>query len=246
MVNLARGEGRNGFASGDTYEGIQNVIGYDGSDSEKGDWLQGNNADNYLAGLGGNDAIFGGLGADTISGGAGWDYVSYSSSNEGVTINLSSNINTGGEAEGDKLYGLEGIWGSNNADHFTGGIDDVYFSAGGGDDIIINGAGPLGTDGGDGADTFVFTAEGLGHEFTIKHFDAAEGDKVDLSELLGAFNSDVHSIEDFLRFEEQPWGTYLALDANGGGNNFTTIALFMQSDSELSLTSLYESSAFII
>ncbi len=57
-----------------------------------------------------NDVIWGGAGNDTIQGGAGRDilnagtdggWISYSNSSAGVTVNLLTGVNTGGDAEGD-------------------------------------------------------------------------------------------------------------------------------------------------
>ena len=54
----------------------------------------------------------GGSGADTLVGGAGTDTADYSASASAVTVNLATNVNTGGDAAGDSLSGIENITGS--------------------------------------------------------------------------------------------------------------------------------------
>lgn len=137
------------------------------------DWLQGDGGDDVLiGGLGddmlsggaGNDALSGGAGADVLvggtgddilSGGAGGDHlsggvgdrdmVSYAGSGAGVSVDLSAQTASGGDAEGDVLSGFEGVEGSSFADVLIGsdgndiirpglGADEVY--GGGGMDIV--------------------------------------------------------------------------------------------------------------
>lgn len=70
-VDLAAGTGSGGYASGDTYSGIEQVWG-----SQYRDALTGDGKANYLVGEGGGDWISGGGGADTIVGGGGADVMS--------------------------------------------------------------------------------------------------------------------------------------------------------------------------
>jgi Ca2+-binding RTX toxin-like protein len=51
----------------------------------------------------GANVIAGGAGADTIRGGSGTDTADYSASASAVTVNLATNVNTGGDAQGDSL-----------------------------------------------------------------------------------------------------------------------------------------------
>jgi serralysin len=67
-VDLAAGMGFGGYAEGDTYVSIENVMG-----TSQADVILGNAADNVLNGGDGNDQIVGGAGRDTIIGGNGYD-----------------------------------------------------------------------------------------------------------------------------------------------------------------------------
>jgi Ca2+-binding RTX toxin-like protein len=93
-----------------------------------------------------------------------------------VTVNLATNVNTGGDAEGDKLYGIEIVHGSTHDDTITGDANtnrlrgdfgnDVLSGLGGNDDLfgnsgedtLIGGSGSDTLYGGINADTFVYTA----------------------------------------------------------------------------------------
>lgn len=155
-------------------------------------------------GLGGNDLLIGFLGDDTFEGGAGADIIvggvlninllsatasaagndtaTYTTSNAGVTVDLSTAaplalnlLNTGislsvvdavaghgGHAEGDILIGITNLTGSNFADALTGNGADNLLLGGGGIDTLSGNAGndsifgQTGNDllfGGDGADS---------------------------------------------------------------------------------------------
>jgi Ca2+-binding RTX toxin-like protein len=74
-VSLLTGTGSGGDAEGDTFVGIENLIGtrFHSGDSLTGDngnnILDGRNGDDFLFGMDGNDTLIGGLGRDTMSGG---------------------------------------------------------------------------------------------------------------------------------------------------------------------------------
>jgi Ca2+-binding RTX toxin-like protein len=153
-----------GDAEGDNLQTIENIYG-----SSFSDVITGNNANNDIRGQDGNDIITGGAGADAIDGGAGIDTASYVLSTA-VTINLTTGIQSGGEAAGDVLTNIERIIGSLQSDSLTGsasddvlegndGNDSLYGNAGNdillggiGDDIIISGLGADVIDGGSGID----------------------------------------------------------------------------------------------
>ena len=125
----------------------------------------------------GNDTVTGGAGADSIDGGTGINQVNYSGS-VGVTVNLTTNINTGGDAQGDDLTSIRYVQGTDVADNITGdafgnaiygrdGDDTLNGEAGQdtidggvGDDSIDGGAGDDSIDGGIGNDTITGGADG--------------------------------------------------------------------------------------
>lgn len=139
--------------------------------------------DDQFFGLGGNDLMIGFLGNDTFEGGAGGDIIiggvldinllsatvnaagndsaTYTTSNAGVTVDLSTAaplalnlLNTGislsvveavlghgGHAEGDVLIGITNLTGSNFADALTGNGRDNLLLGGGGTDTLSGNAG---------------------------------------------------------------------------------------------------------
>ena len=225
-VNLIHGIGWGGDASGDTYENIENVVGSNIAGDR--DFIYGSDGSNYIWGLAGNDVLEGMGGADIIDGGAGGDFASYSQSDTGVTVNLETGINTGGDAEGDILISIEKLKGSTHDDSLTGNISDNIIYADQGDDIIYGGAGNDTLYGEEGADTFTFGANNtFGHVDTIKDFNLAEGDKIDISDLLQGYDPLSDAISDFVQFTQ--YGSTnghgaISVDVDGAGDNFMLIA----------------------
>ena len=183
--------------------------------------------DDILIGGDGNDIIFGdsvntdalaaSLGLGTAPG-AGWevfemleadhgwsrqDTIAYIRENaeELATETLDSN---GQPRQGgnDILYGGDG--------------DDILFGQEG-DDILIGGKGNNTLYGGSGADTFVFQHVGEGLD-TVKDFDLSEGDKLDFSAILGAFDPLQDDINSFVFANDNGTDTVIAIDVTGSGN----------------------------
>jgi Ca2+-binding RTX toxin-like protein len=102
--------------------------------------IGGDAADRIIAGAGA-DTIGGGGGADTLVGGAGIDTLTYEASVAAVSVNLASNVNTGGDAAGDNLSGFENIVGSINNDTLTGDSGNNLLVGGKGDDVLDGGLG---------------------------------------------------------------------------------------------------------
>ncbi len=232
-VDLQAGTGSSGDASGDTYNSIENVTGSDitnitGSNAnDYRDWIWGDANDNIIKGLGGNDILEGGAGADTIDGGDGWDYARYLRSDAGVTVNLQTGVNTGGHAEGDTLIGIEAVVGSNYDDSITGGVLNDYIKGELGDDLLFGGAGSDTLYGGSGADTFVYDPyTSIGSLDHIRDFNIAEGDKIDIADLLSPAYSDplTQALTDFVQITDDGTNSTLAVDVDGGGDNFVAIA----------------------
>lgn len=68
IVNLSTGDASGGFAVGDSFIDIENLIG-----TKNGDQLYGNDGDNVLSAGDGRDHLYGGAGDDTLHGGADQD-----------------------------------------------------------------------------------------------------------------------------------------------------------------------------
>ncbi|VEJ56457.1 hypothetical protein [Pragia fontium] len=177
--------------------GVDYLIGGDGDDVLVGnggndilvgglgnDKLYGGEGNDSLFGGAGNDILVGGAGADTLYGGMGFDIADYSESEAGVTVRLDNgrmlrvdeegkNINSGGDAEGDLLFEIEGLIGSRFDDVLIGDDGNNLLTGNGGNDQLY---------GGGGADVFNFSQGSTGTT-TIADFSAKEGDRIRLTEL---------------------------------------------------------------
>ncbi|EKP0280430.1 type I secretion C-terminal target domain-containing protein [Aeromonas bestiarum] len=133
------------------------------STNDKADVLIGGDGNDILFGQGGDDFLFGGAGNDILFGGSGNDTLY-------------------GESGNDTLYG-----GSGN-DTLFGGIGDDILGGGLGNDILVGGLDNDILKGDAGADTFTWlqgdTATGSVAKDYVVDFSKAEGDKLDLSDLL--------------------------------------------------------------
>ena len=149
------------------------VLGGNGDDSLRGglSFTNGSSGSDSLDGGAGNDTIqagdendtvSGGAGADVLSGGAGRDLLSYASDTNGVSVDLTGWLFSGGDAQGDSIafvtYGtgdfeFEDVAGGSGNDSLVGnGFANLLIGNGGADTI----AGSLGNDelrGGEGADS---------------------------------------------------------------------------------------------
>ncbi|MDD1422353.1 putative Ig domain-containing protein [Dolichospermum sp. ST_sed1] len=105
------------------------------------DTFNGTASIDVINGLGGNDIFIGTLGGDFVDGGTNTDRVDYKNSLTGITVNLATGINTGGDAEGDTLISIEEVFGSALADDLTGNSTDHTLYGGGGNDNIRGGSG---------------------------------------------------------------------------------------------------------
>lgn len=178
-VNLLADTASGGDAAGDTLDGIENLWG----SLTLRDILIGDTGNNVLKGFGGNDSLIGndgddfiegGTGGDTINGGAGsGDTASYRDSNVGqVSINLLSNIYSGGDAQGDLLFFIENLEGSvtrrdilignvvANRIFGNGGVDSIQ--GGDGNDVINGGTGGDSLNAGAGLDTVSYETSSAG------------------------------------------------------------------------------------
>ena len=148
------------FTNGDDVQvgtiGDDTLYALDGNDTVYGgrghDTIYGDNGDDVVYGNDGNDILIGGGGADILDGGAGIDTVDYASSTTGVTVNLLTNVNTGGDAQGDDLANFENLFGSLFNDVLTGDAGNNFISATDGNDTLNGGAGDDSLFGGAGAD----------------------------------------------------------------------------------------------
>ncbi len=178
--------GNKGDAAGDTYIGIQALIGGAGNDTLLGhidnnsltggdgnDVIYGRAGADTLRGGLGNDWLIGGVGGDLLDGGLGIDTVQYSGL-VGQRIDLLLPTTNTGEAVGDSFISIEVLLGGSGNDTLLGtgqaelvngndGDDQIYGRAGNdtlrggtGNDTLIGGVGADVLDGGAGTDTVQF------------------------------------------------------------------------------------------
>jgi serralysin len=126
-VSLVAPAKNTGFAAGDTYNSIENLIG-----SSFNDKLTGDN---------GNNILEGGAGADVLAGGYGSDTVSYAGSTTGVVADLTSIRNNTGHAAGDTYVNIENLAGSSLNDALTGNKFANAIQGGAGDDTLCGSKG---------------------------------------------------------------------------------------------------------
>jgi len=152
----------------------------DGAADEEGDHIvatAGSETENALTGSGddiliGSDAtdnvLSGGAGVDEMDGGDGVDTVDYSSDTVGVVVNLSTQVASGGDAEGDTIAGFENATGGAGNDSLTGTNDDNVLIGGAGDDTFVGRNGDDSIDGGAGVDTMNYSAAASGVYVSLK------------------------------------------------------------------------------
>ena len=147
--------------------GIDNTI----NGNARNNILRGGAGNDTINAASGDDRLVGGRGADDLYGCDGRDTAVYQGSKAGVTANLTTGINTGGDAQGDHLYDVENLLGSSNGDSLTGdGNSNSLFGGGGndtlngmdGNDILSGGQGADSIDGGAGTDILRFSDTSAG------------------------------------------------------------------------------------
>ena len=153
-------------AAGDTYSGIEGVVGGAGNDTIVGDgqtnFLFGNDGNDALYGEGGNDIIVGANGGDAAGGGGGDDTLLM---DDYAAPAASTGADTGyGDAGADLVWGYGGndtLYGGDDNDSLVGNDFgsavagfDLLFGGNGNDQFFVGLGGNAYIDGGAGADTF--------------------------------------------------------------------------------------------
>ena len=118
----------------------------------------------------------------------------------------------------DKLYGGFGD------DILYGGDGHDFVSGISGNNIIIASAGSDILRGGAGVDSFVFKSDSVfdGAD-TIRKFNVNK-DILDFSDVIDGYDSVTESISDFIQITDNGRDSFLAVDTDGGADNFVQIA----------------------
>ncbi|MGP3699568.1 beta strand repeat-containing protein [Rhodobacter sp. NSM] len=221
-ADLLLGTGQGGDAEGDSFFGIENLLGSDHDDQLTGDLLA-----NTLNGAAGNDTLFGYGGHDTLRGGEGDDYLRGDAGDDLLMGDAGDDRIRGGAGD-DRVRGGEGndyLLGNAGNDLLIGGAGNDQIGGGDGNDLLMGGDGndllfgALGNDtfvGGAGEDVFLFnTAPASDNVETIIDFEYG----IDRIALLPSAFTFIPSpdgvFEDYLRFDAD-MGT-LYFDADGQG-----------------------------
>lgn len=134
--------------------------------SDISNWLRSFGGNDHVEGLGGDDNIEGGHGEgdDYYDGGEGDDTVWYTSTSQGILVNLAALVDhaTGVEIDTDQLFNIENIIGGSGNDTIAGnfsvnfldgGIGDDELSGNEGNDVVFGGSGEDDIFGGVGEDS---------------------------------------------------------------------------------------------
>jgi Ca2+-binding RTX toxin-like protein len=120
----------------------------------------GGSGDDWLIGGNGYDMLAGGSGADWLVGGAGRDTVTYWGSPAGVWVSLYGDFAHFGEAEGDKLDGIEDLWGTWYSDYLAGDDNKNELHGFDGNDVLV-GYGSSDSLAGGSGDDWLFGGDGI-------------------------------------------------------------------------------------
>lgn len=187
----------------------------------------GSAGDDVIYGLAGYDQIYGNRGNDTIHGGDTGDSLYGGAGNDTIYGGDGYDWTIGGDGD-DILHGegdFDEMWGDNDNDTLYGGdVGDILYG-GAGNDILHGEAGADSLYGDSGADIFVFAAAtAFGASDTIMDFSTGSNDKIDISDLLAAYDPLTHLITDFVEITTSGSDSILKVDSDGGGNSFIQVA----------------------
>ena len=194
--------------------------------SQGANGLNGGAGNDYLVGLGGNDFLQGGAGNDNMAGGQGNDiyYVDagdqvFEAAGEGDdTVVAFASFALGAGQSVDTLSAADGA----GAINLTGNALAQSLYGNGSANVLAGNGGPDYLVGGAGSDTFVISSlatSGAGNVATIA--DYAAGEVVDITQILGLTAGTDPVAGGHVKVTS---GGQLQVDANGGGDSWTTIA----------------------
>lgn len=211
---------------------------YKGYGNELNNTIYGNDGSNLISGGVGTDTMYGGLGADTYivdnvadvvieyANGGAYDeiqsYVSYTLPDyvEDLLIAGTGNINSTGNSLDNYLRG------NNSTNILTGADGNDVLEGLDGNDILDGGAGLDRLYGDAGADTFVFkAASAFSNVDIVGYFNAAEGDAIDIRDLLVGYVAGTSNINDFVSLSTSGGNTSFFVDRDGSGSTYSSVKI---------------------
>ncbi|MEZ0261391.1 MAG: M10 family metallopeptidase C-terminal domain-containing protein [Alphaproteobacteria bacterium] len=216
--------------TGDAYANA--LMGDTGNDT-----LNGLGGSDTLRGMDGSDLLDGGFGTDRMFGGFGDDVYYADLRGDAMTelagqgtdtvhafygLTLALNIENL-VLEGTVLNGTGN--GLNNA--LTGNASGNFLYGVNGDDVLDGGLGNDTLTGGRGADTFIFLGATAGGIDSVADFRVAQGDSLDISDLLTGYDPLADVLTDFVDMRTVGSSTQVWVDADGAGTaaGFTQVAV---------------------
>lgn len=214
--------------------GDNTLFGMSGNDTLAG----GDGADTLVGGTG-VDSMIGGMGDDvyyidfagegvTEFAGEGTDTVyvamNYTMGNfleNAVVWSGLSNVNITGNTQGNTITGHGGgniLNGGDGNDFLMGGYGNDNLFGGNDDDILWGQAGIDNMTGGAGADTFKFGGPDVFKTTdSVLDFSTAQGDAIDVSDLLTFYTPGVDNLSDYIILVQQGSNTLIKVDVTGSG-----------------------------
>ncbi len=149
-----------------------------------------------------------------------------------INFTLNDAADIMGNDLGNQLFGDEEgpagdtIDGNGGDDYIGGGVGADVLNGGSGDDTLVGGAGADVLTGGTGSDSFVYWTVEDGVYDTITDFtiNDVDEDVLELSDMLGMYDSVTDALTDFLLVTDDGTDTYVSADMDGGGDSFVLFA----------------------
>lgn len=138
-----------------------------------------------------------------------------------TTLTLSTTqFETHGNSSANNMYGIYGGGSTDEIFFGHGGNDYIYADAG--NDVLYGGDGLDTLIGGTGADTFVFeAASAFNNVDVITDFSTAQGDKLDIADLLTGYDPLTSAITDFLEITTSGSNSIVKVDRDGTGSTYS-------------------------
>lgn len=242
--------------------GVDTLDGGNGNDTLYGDagndTLRGGDGDDALYGYADADTLYGDAGADRGFGGLGND-VLYGGSGNDTLRGEDGDDTLHGEADADQLFGGAGtdtlaggdgadlLYGDDGSDTLRGEGGSDTLRGGLGNDLLIGGDGADTLYGDGGSDVYALTVlDAMAEKFYLFTLSGAERDFINVTDILTGFTPGVSDIDEFVKLVYVNTSrTDIQIDADGGGNSFTTAVQVFGNWSGLTAQGLYDAGTLI-